>query len=602
MRTSSVDGTVDWHITAYTRTKLEGKGFAYYATVTITCIFHPSTQATDAWYELTHVYVPSWAEPELMETSPEMKASHEALLAAAEARFEPVADDERKLKLRKLSSSKGIRGEITEVAKPHGRANKTQGGGMNMYGDHARRASYHDKVPGKAEKWADLYNRTGEAVEAESAAGRAMQLIEAHTGALQRLEMALLPEAGRARQTIAASCDPDAKWRLASRTESGQPEDSSGMSLSFSRGCGTPRPLIPSSRVAFPQSAVIPLWIRHRYVVGMHNDSGAALEAIAFTYAARVPLPDGHEWCFAVGGCVHPLPRKCEEFVLVAVRGTGVHHGTLPTSSTEPHFADHGGVGSALVNKADLVRLLTEPGGLPWPTPEDLAAHHATQREQGGLAKVARDVAEKQRVLQDAQRQMQASLASAAEAVGEAASEVEGGAGGSEAGSSAQGELVAAQQAIDVVKRQVAEAALDTVLSKAAERLHSMTGPTAADTAGDAAAEAEEQLHEDSDGASGASEAAGEEEEEEEEEDAVVAAASTLPKTVPQLLPAIADERCEFGLLTTAPSTLATPAFSHLKVACRANGVNVPETAVAHKKGNPLPEGYFIVKVSFAQL
>ena len=114
-----------------------------------------------------------------------------------------------------------------------------------------------------------------------------------------------------------------------------------------------------------------------RYVVGPHNDSGAALEAIGFVYAGQSPLPSGHEWLFAVAGCLHPLPVDREGFVFVAVRGTGVHHGTLPTSSTEPHFANHAGVGSALVNKSDLVQVLQkrgDPEELPWPAPEELAA------------------------------------------------------------------------------------------------------------------------------------------------------------------------------------------------------------------------------------
>ena len=123
----------------------------------------------------------------------------------------------------------------------------------------------------------------------------------------------------------------------------------------------------------------------------MHNDSGAALEAIGFAYAAQSPLPNGHEWIFAVAGCIHPLPVDREGFVFVAVRGRGVNHGTLPTSSTEPHFAEHAGVGSALVNKADLVQLLNkrdEPGQLPWPTPEELKAR---REEVAGLQPLTGD-------------------------------------------------------------------------------------------------------------------------------------------------------------------------------------------------------------------
>jgi hypothetical protein len=35
---------------------------------------------------------------------------------------------------------------------------------------------------------------------------------------------------------------------------------------------------------------------------------------------------------------------------------------------------------------------------------------------------------------------------------------------------------------------------------------------------------------------------------------------------------------------------------------CAAKGVNVPAAAAAHKKGKPLPDGLFIVKVLYARL
>ena len=43
-----------------------------------------------------------------------------------------------------------------------------------------------------------------------------------------------------------------------------------------------------------------------------------------------------------------------------AVRGSGVAHGTLPTSSTDWHCANHPGVGSALVSKRELVEEVAE--------------------------------------------------------------------------------------------------------------------------------------------------------------------------------------------------------------------------------------------------
>ena len=318
----------------------------------------------------------------------------------------------------------------------------------------------------------------------------------------------------------------------------------------------------------------------------MHNDSGAALEAIGFSYAAESPLPSGHEWLFAVAGCIHPLPVDREGFVFVAVRGKGVYHGTLPTSSTEPHFADHAGVGSALVNKADLVQLLAkggEPGQKPWPTPEELKARReevAAQQKEGGLAKEVRDLAAKQRACEDAQRELVSSLQSAAEAVGDGAGDE---AGEGEVGSiSAQGERDAARQVIHAAERQTADGALDMVVTatdKARERLQAMQAmaglpPLTGDGEAGAAAEAEP-----------------------EAEESPAAAAEGAPKTREELLDAIADPAREYGLLKTAESTLATPAIKALKAMCAVKGVDVPAAAEAHKKGQPLPDGFFIVKV-----
>ena len=71
----------------------------------------------------------------------------------------------------------------------------------------------------------------------------------------------------------------------------------------------------------------------------------------------------------------------------------------------------------------------------------------------------------------------------------------------------------------------------------------------------------------------------------------------SLPENVTRLLEAIANPASEFGLLETAESTLATPAMRALKAMCAAKGANVPAAATAHKRGQPLPEGCFIVKV-----
>ena len=154
------DGSVEWETTRFTRAKLACDGFKVLDTVTISCVYHPPKDDTPAWYELTHVYVPATACPELL------TPARDALLSAADARFEPAPDEaragSRKLKKKKLSDSKGIRGEITDVAKPKGRGSKSQGGRMCMYGAHSRRASGpSDKVSDKAEKWPDHYNPSG---------------------------------------------------------------------------------------------------------------------------------------------------------------------------------------------------------------------------------------------------------------------------------------------------------------------------------------------------------------------------------------------------------------------------------------------------------
>ena len=501
------------------------------------------------------------------------------------ARFEPGHDEHqsRTLKLRRLSNSRGIQGEIVDVAKQNGRGNKSQGGRMCMYGFHARRASGDsEKVPDRAQKWPDSYNPSGQPIGPNSSA--AMQAVAAHAGALERLEAELLPEAGAARSLIADGSDPAKAFRVSSVAIDGSPARSAGTSLSLTNG----------------------------YVVVMHNDSGAALEAIGFAYAAQAPLPDDHEWLFAVAGCIHPLPVDRDGFVFVAVRGKGVHHGTLPTSSTQPHFANHGGVGSALVNKADLVALLDKPGPLPWPTREELKAQQeavakekAADKTRRPLAKAVLELPTKQRALEHARRDMQAALRSAAEAVGDAVTEAAGeaaaqggeGSGVGGAGGSAQDELEAARQALHDVERQVAEAACDEMIAATAARLQAVAGldPLIVDGEVAAAAEEPEEVEE---GPDTESEAESEEEEEEEEEEpAAAVVVEGLPGNRVELLAAITDPAREFGLLQSAESTLATPAINALKAKCKANGVDVPASVAAHKKGQPLPEGCFIVKV-----
>ena len=69
------------------------------------------------------------------------------------------------------------------------------------------------------------------------------------------------------------------------------------------------------------------------------------------------------------------------------------------------------------------------------------------------------------------------------------------------------------------------------------------------------------------------------------------------PKNRAQLLAAVADPEREFGLLATAGSTLAAPAFKALAAACKARGVSLPQIWSSHSNGKRLPRGCFIVMV-----
>ena len=173
-------------------------------------------------------------------------------------------------------------------------------GQMLMYGAHARRAAgASEKVPECAEKWPDRYNPNGKS--GTDAINAATAAVDAHTAALTTLEVDLLPEAAAARRLLAAELDPNARFRVVESSS-----ESTGFSLSLTQG----------------------------YVVSPHDDSGMALEMIGFVWPSDAPLPTGHEWLFCVAGCIHPLPTKKGEMVVCAVRGSGVGHGTLPTSRT----------------------------------------------------------------------------------------------------------------------------------------------------------------------------------------------------------------------------------------------------------------------------
>lgn len=108
------------------------------------------------------------------------------------------------------------------------------------------------------------------------------------------------------------------------------------------------------------------------YVIAPHNDSGMACETIGFINRNGA-LPDGHEWLFAIGGHVHPLPNQLGKSVILFIKGQGAYHGTLPTSSTES-TALHGNHGSALVTKKRMVDGLMRQAEREETTPSELTA------------------------------------------------------------------------------------------------------------------------------------------------------------------------------------------------------------------------------------
>lgn len=238
---------------------------------------------------------------------------------------------------------------------------KAMDGTMLMYGSHKRRsAGANEEVEGCARVWPARYNPSG---TSNAPTDAAMAPVHAHASALTELEATLLPAAGEARRVLADKHDPAAAFRVVQGDAA-----STGFALSLTSG----------------------------YVVAPHDDSGLTLEAIGFAYPSQTPLPEGHAWGFAVAGCIHPLPTKPGDFVFVAVCGSGVAHGTLPTSSTESHCANHPGVGSALVSKRELVEVLQQqqqPSAPPAPTEEQLTARRKEVADAKAAGKEAVEAA-----------------------------------------------------------------------------------------------------------------------------------------------------------------------------------------------------------------
>lgn len=142
-------------------------------------------------------------------------------------------------------------------------------------------------------------------------------LLTTHADHLSQYERQMIPSYAAHRDRVAALTDPDSVHRISEQT------------------------------TAFSVS------LTSSYAIAPHNDSGMACETIGFINRNGV-MPDGHEWLFAIGGHVHQLPNQVGKSVILFIKGQGVYHGTLPTSSTEP-TALHGNHGSALVTKKRMV-------------------------------------------------------------------------------------------------------------------------------------------------------------------------------------------------------------------------------------------------------
>jgi hypothetical protein len=88
------------------------------------------------------------------------------------------------------------------------------------------------------------------------------------------------------------------------------------------------------------------------FVIGPHDDSGGC-EAVTFLNRDGPPPPGKtNEWAFALAGHVLRLPEVKDSATTVYLRGTGLYHGTLPTSYR------HNNHGSALVSKTATINMM----------------------------------------------------------------------------------------------------------------------------------------------------------------------------------------------------------------------------------------------------
>ena len=207
-------------------------------------------------------------------------------------------DDERLVK--------AVRGQ-SEV---NTRGSKPQSGTMNMYGSWA---CYGERAAHGANKAAHpaVY------MPKHRSDDRLNTMVSAWASEMADMERVKTPSSAKLRMEIAEKADPVEMHRMS--------KDCPAFSLSMAS----------------------------TYIVGPHDDSGVANEFIVFQNRTG-PLPNGHEWLFTIPGFLFRLPTKLDKAVRIIIPGSGVYHGTLPTSSTQRSHS-HGNIGSALVTKKPIV-------------------------------------------------------------------------------------------------------------------------------------------------------------------------------------------------------------------------------------------------------
>lgn len=114
------------------------------------------------------------------------------------------------------------------------------------------------------------------------------------------------------------------------------------------------------------------------YVVGPHPDSSVDNEHILFGNTEG-PMPAGHSWSFAIPGFILELPPRQGDVVHISV-APHIFHGTLPSSSTQPH-RPHGNLGAALVTRKDLVQAFEKQKERGDETPIKYTASHVYRRK-----------------------------------------------------------------------------------------------------------------------------------------------------------------------------------------------------------------------------